>query len=173
MLKDLLIENERHPYVILDHWELLAQDTLSHIDLLVLNKPEFVKALELSVPKDKKDHYRFGKKIGLHRYIFTLRTLEDDYFPKDAAERLLKGRVKSEEEVYIPHPSDRFWSLLYRATYHRNDLTLDDSARLIRWLPQKFKATIGDRVAAHHWLCDQGFFPVKCKDPEVSYFIPE
>ena len=176
MLKDLLTKNEQYPYVILKDWNFLVNDSLVGIELLVHNKEEFISALELSAPKTKTpDNYnKFGKKIDRKSHIFTLWTIEDNYFPAYGAERLLKGRVKDDETgVFILHPSDRFWSWLYCTVYHKSSMGLDDISCLNRIMPKSFLGLLSDRTYAHKWLCDQGFFPIKCKSSSVGYHIPE
>lgn len=174
MLRDWLAKYEQYPYVILENWDAIAHNETTTLHILVHNKAEIVQALELS-PKsaDPDTRVKFKKKLGLKNHDIIIRTWRDDYFPTEYALRLLKGRIKDEESgLYIPHKIDRFWSILYKATYHKEFYTADEIQKFIKWVPDSFPTGKVDRKTAHDWLCGQGIFPVKCKDPEVGYFIP-
>lgn len=164
-LKKLFNEHENIPYVILRNFETLGTHP---VEVLVLDRDEFVQVFQLTKTKDGL-HKTFGNK----KFTFFVRTIEDNYFPKPLFERVLKGRTKEEDTgVYAPHPGDRFVSYLYHAIYHQEKMTLDDEVRLSKYRPAGFEAQITDRTYGHQWLCDREYFPVRCTDESVGYFLP-
>ena len=138
MLQDFFREIKDLNWVVQRNWQNLpgSYEVIGHSDLDLFSTDE-----------DKQKIVEILKKYPT--IPCDVRSLEDDYYPREIADRMLNNRIEM-DGFYIPEPEVAFFALYYHNLVHKSG----NDYRFV--LEDMFKKM---------------FSPVKCKDGGVGYFV--
>ena len=114
-------------YVILRNFENLEEQLTSKhpdVDLLVENKSQIVSILNAKPTNNKSYRVQYNVVIKNKNINFDLRYIGDDYFSYKWEREILLTKVKH-KYFYIPSNENHFFTLLYHALIHKNEISLD------------------------------------------------
>ncbi len=107
-------------YVVLRSSETIVatvEDLSGDVDILCSNIGEFAAVANARNIWNSKNF--FHVKIKGKDVLFDIRYVGDEYFDKDWQNNIIKNRVLTENNIYIPRADDHFFTHLYHACIHK------------------------------------------------------
>ena len=107
-------------YVVLRGSENIEKNISSQsgdVDVLCSNVSEFT-AVANAVNLWSSDNF-FHVEIDNKKILFDIRSTDDNYFDKKWSDKIIRDRVISESNIFIPRVDDYFFSHLYHAYIHK------------------------------------------------------
>ena len=115
--------NKSSNYLILRNYNDFESIDVDHIDIDFLTSD---KDFKYHINGDKKHHDKdrvaYTIKIGGKKYSADVRFLDDNYYDCKWGKDMIDNRIRH-ESFFIPDPLNEFYSLLYHALIHKNELS--------------------------------------------------
>jgi len=129
------ILNETTNYVVLRNFETIFKNNINKehpdIDILTDNYEDVVSITNSKSVFNKKFRVHHKVKVGNGYNLFDFRYVGDNYYDRAWEMDILKNKVLSGEDLYIPRQNDYFYSLLYHALIHKLSISEDYKSRFV------------------------------------------
>lgn len=128
--------NSHSCYLILRNWEDLFDDSNAgasqheDIDVLCDDLLAFVSLTGAKPVHGEKNRDNYVIPIGTDLIRFDIRSVGDGYYPEPWEKRMLERRILSDNGVFVMHPEDYYFSLLYHALLQKPSVSNEYLSRL-------------------------------------------